>query len=152
MNKRCLTEGGRLCLQSVHHMAHKGTICLGVMAILFLMSFSFQGCVANDAQRIRLQADSMNLDVDSRVEHYTKALAEYPNNSELVLLLMKAKQKASQEHMRKAERLIENRYFREAIEELQMSIAFYPANTRAVALIDQVKRKKESFYYYEKGT
>jgi general secretion pathway protein D len=121
------------------------------MVILFSMLPGFLGCVANDAHRTRVQADSMNLDSDSRVEHYTKALVEHPNDTELVIFLQQAKQRASEDHMRKAERLIEKRYFRKAIEELQMSIAFYPANARAVTLIDHVKRKKESFYYYGKG-
>lgn len=151
MNKRCSTESRRLFLRSVPNRLSRGGACLGTMAILFLISLGFQGCVANDGYRSRLQADSMNLNVDSRVEHFTKALAEHPNDPELFILLLQAKQKASEDHMRKAEQLIENRYFREAIEELQMSIAFYPANARAVALISQVKRDTESFYYFEKG-
>ncbi len=138
-------------MRSVPYRLSRGAACLGFMAILFSMPLGFQGCVASDGHRSRLQAESMNLNIDSRVEHYTKALAEHPNDPELVILLLQAKQKASEAHMRKAERLIENRYFREAIEELQMSIAFYPANARAVALIGRVKRDTESFYYFEKG-
>ena len=41
--------------------------------------------------------------------------------------------------------------FREAIEELQLSIAFYSSNHRAIELVDKVKRMKESFYYTKKG-
>jgi general secretion pathway protein D len=64
---------------------------------------------------------------------------------------MDVKQQASLQHMRKAMELLENRYFKEAIEELQVSIAFYPGNYRAIELIDKTRKMKESEYYFQKG-
>lgn len=90
-------------------------------------------------------------DLDARVAHYTKALQEKPDDRELKLALHRARQEASLMHMNRAEEMIEKRFYRDAIAELQMSIAFYPANTRSVELIDKVRKMKASLYYTKKG-
>jgi len=111
----------------------------------------FQGCVANDAAKMDPQRFTQEKDFDGAVEYYTKAVQESPNDLDLKLKLTAARQKASMEHMRKGEELISKKYFREAIEELQISIAFYSSNHRAIELVDEVKKMKESFYYTQKG-
>ncbi len=111
----------------------------------------FQGCAAKDVNRISAERFEEVSDFDAAVEHYNKALQANPDNLDLKLRLKDVKQKASLAHMRKAQEFISKKYFREAIEELQVSIAFYSSNHRAIELIDQVKRMKESFYYTQKG-
>ncbi len=112
----------------------------------------FQGCVANDTGRIDPQKFTEEKDFGGAVQYYTKALEKSPNDLELKLKLTAAKQKASMVHMRKGEELISKKYYREAIEELQISIAFYSSNHRAIELVDKVKKMKESFYYTQKGS
>ena len=111
----------------------------------------FQGCVANDVNRIEAQKYVEEKNFDAAVEYYNKALQEHPDNLDLKIKLKEVKQKASMQHMRKAQEFISKQYFREAIEELQLSIAFYSSNHRAIELVDKVKRMKESFYYTKKG-
>jgi general secretion pathway protein D len=123
-----------------------------MLLIAFFAGFVlFSGCVGNNAAKIDPQRLVEEKDFDGAVEYYTKAIQESPNDLELKLKLMAAKQKASIVHMRKGEELISKKYFREAIEELQISIAFYSSNHRAIELVDKVKKMKESFYYTKKG-
>ncbi|RLC02116.1 MAG: hypothetical protein DRH34_07940 [Deltaproteobacteria bacterium] len=111
----------------------------------------FQGCVANDVNTIEAERFVKEKDFDAAVEYYNKALQEYPDNLELKIKLKEVKQKASMQHMRTAQEFISKHYFREAIEELQLSIAFYSSNHRAIELVDSVKKMKESFYYTKRG-
>lgn len=110
-----------------------------------------QGCVAADVNKTRAEQFIAENNYDDAVEHYTKALQQKPDDLDLKLRLNDARQRASVQHMTKAQELISKKYFKEAIEELQVSIAFYSSNHRAIELIDQVKKKKESFYYSQKG-
>ncbi|MCP4671079.1 MAG: hypothetical protein GY857_07215 [Desulfobacula sp.] len=119
--------------------------------ILIIVMFLFQGCVASNANKTMAEDFVKESNFDAAVEAYNKACMEHPENLDLKLKLKDAKQKASLQHMRKALDLIERNYFREAIEELQISIAFYSSNHRAIELVDKVKMKKESFYYTKKG-
>ncbi len=89
--------------------------------------------------------------VDAEVEKHTRSLQENPLDAEGMLLLNNAKQNASLAHMQRAEALTSKKFFREALTELQISIAFYPGNSRAVELIDKLKRMRESLFYTEKG-
>jgi len=117
-----------------------------VSGILF-----FQGCVADDVNRIEAQKYVEEKNFDAAVEYYNKALQEDPDNLDLKIKLKEVKQKASIQHMRKAQEFISKQYFREAIEELQLSIAFYSSNHRAIELVDIAKKMKESFYYTKRG-
>ena len=110
-----------------------------------------QGCAANDAFRNKADRFTLEKDFDAAVKYYNKALSEDPDNLDLKFRLKDSRQKASIQHMRKAEKLMKEKYFKQAIEELQVSIAFYSGNRRAVALIDKAKRMKESGYYLDKG-
>ncbi len=85
------------------------------------------------------------------MEKHTSSLQENPLDAEGMLLLNNAKQNASLAHMQRAEALTSKKFFREALTELQISIAFYPGNSRAVELIDKLKRMRESLFYTEKG-
>jgi general secretion pathway protein D len=111
----------------------------------------FQGCVATDTHKFKAQNFVEEKDFDAAVEQYNKALQKHPDDLDIRLRLKDARQKASMKHMKKARELISKKYFREAIEELQVSIAFYSSNHRAIELVDKVKRMKESFYYMKKG-
>jgi general secretion pathway protein D len=111
----------------------------------------FQGCVAADVNKTKAEQFIADNNYDDAVEHYTKALQQHPDDLDLKLRLNDAKQRASFQHMTKAQELISKKYFKEAIEELQVSIAFYSSNHRAIELIDRVKKMKESFYYTQKG-
>jgi len=111
----------------------------------------FQGCVADDVNRIEAQKYVEEKNFDAAVEYYNKALQEDPDNLDLKIKLKEVKQKASMQHMRTAQEFISKQYFREAIEELQLSIAFYSSNHRAIELVDSVKKMKESFYYTKRG-
>ena len=119
--------------------------------ILIIVVFLLQGCVADNANKIMADNFVKENNFDAAVEYYNKAHQENPENIDLKLKLKDAKQNASLQHMRKALDLIERKYFREAIAELQVSIAFYSSNHRAIELVDKVKMKKESFYYTKKG-
>ncbi len=123
--------------------------------IILICMFLFRGCVAGggDVNNYGLKAErfAKENNFDAAVEYYNKAYKENPDDLELKINLINAKQKASLHHMRKAESLITKKYFREAIEELQLSIAFFSSNHRAIELVDKVKMMKESFYYTKKG-
>jgi len=118
--------------------------------ILLIALFLFQGCVSS-ANRIKAENFAKENNFDAAVEFYNKACQDDPDNLDLKLKLNNFKQQASLQHMRKALSFIDKKYFREAIEELQISIAFYSSNHRAIELVDKVKMMKESFYYTEKG-
>ncbi len=118
--------------------------------ILLIALFLFQGCVSS-ANRIKAENFAKENNFDAAVEYYNKACQDDPDNLDLKLKLNNFKQKASLQHMRKALSFIDKKYFREAIEELQISIAFYSSNHRAIELVDKVKMMKESFYYTKKG-
>jgi len=131
----------------------KFILLTNIIVISFvLFPFVFlQGCAANNGNKNMAQNFADENNFDAAVEHYNKACLENPENLDLKLRLKDAKQKASLQHMRKAQSLIDKKYFREAIEELQVSIAFYSSNHKAIELVDKVKMKKESFYYTKKG-
>jgi general secretion pathway protein D len=123
------------------------------MVFLMLAAFMVSGCVPKEVTKIEVQAREYEAqkDYDAAVAHYTRALQQTPDDIGMKARLIDVKQKASLQHMRTALELMENRYFREAIEELQVSIAFYPSNYRAIELIDKARRMKESEYYTQKG-
>jgi len=111
----------------------------------------FQGCAGKDAHRLKAEEFVKENDFAAAVEYYNKALQKHPDSLDLKLRLKDLQQKASMQHMRKAQEFIAKKYFREAIEELQVSIAFYSSNHRAIELVGKVKLMKESFYYTKKG-
>ena len=110
-----------------------------------------QGCASKNTHQARAEKLESLKDYDSAVNYYTKALKDNPDNITAKLGLQHARQTASILHMQKAEELLEKKYFKKAIEELQISIAFYSGNTKAVKLVDQAKRMKQSDYYFSKG-
>ena len=124
-------------------------ILLAVM-VLWLVVVG-QGCVATDSSGKEPPHSLEAMDLDSKAAWYTKALKNKPDDPELLLKLNSSKQEASMAHLQTAEVLIEKKFLREAIAELQMAIAFYPANTRAVELISTAKKMKASVYYTEKA-
>ncbi len=122
--------------------------------ILFVMISQialFQGCVSKDANVVQAEKWVEAEDFDAAVEYYNKALTKIPGDIDLQLRLKDVKQKASIQHMKKAQEFISKKYYKEAIEELQVSIAFYSSNHRAIELVNKVKKMKESFYYNQKG-
>ncbi len=130
-------------------MNKKGLVLKFFLITLF-SAFLVLGC-ASKAHQIKAEKSIENNDYDTAVEYYNKALQENPEDLDLQLRLKDAKQKASLIHMNKALELIKKQFFKEAIEELQLSIAFYSSNHRALALIEKTKRMKESYYYTKKG-
>jgi general secretion pathway protein D len=124
-----------------------------MMVVLMLMAILVHGCVPKDVSKIEAEAREYKAqgDYDAAAAHYTRALQQTPNDIRMKARLMDVKQQSSLLHMRKAMELLENRYFQEAIEELQISIAFYPGNYRAIELIDKTRKMKESEYYFQKG-
>lgn len=123
------------------------------MAPLMLAVVVVCGCVPKEVTRIETEAREYEAqgDYDAAALHYSRALQLIPDDVGMKTRLMDAKQKASLQHMRRAMELLENRYFKEAIEELQVSIAFYSGNYRAIELIDKTRKMKESEYYLQKG-
>jgi general secretion pathway protein D len=123
------------------------------MMVLMLTTVLVYGCVPKEATRIEAEAKKYEAqkDYDAAVAHYTRALQQTPDDIGLKARLMDVKQQASLQYMRKAMELLEKRYFKEAIEELQVSIAFYPGNYRSIELIDKARKMKESEYYTQKG-
>ena len=123
------------------------------MVFLMLAAVVVCGCVPKDVSTIEAQAREYEAqeDYDAAAAHYTRALQQTPDDISIKARLMDVKQWASLQHMRKALELMENRYFKEAIEELQVSIAFYSGNYRAIELIDKARKMKESEYYFQKG-
>ncbi|THB80456.1 MAG: tetratricopeptide repeat protein [Desulfobacteraceae bacterium] len=110
-----------------------------------------QGCVSDQPGRTGLMQPVNEKDHDAAVRYYTQALQEDPESPDLKLGLSRSRQSASVYHMQMAERLMANRYYIEAIDELRVSVAFYPGNTRALELLETAKRLKESAYYSQKG-
>ncbi|MFK5952278.1 MAG: SPOR domain-containing protein [Desulfobacterium sp.] len=124
-------------------------ILLAVM--VFWLVVAGQGCVATDSTGKGPPYSLESMDLDSKVAWYTAALKNKPDDPELLLKLNSSKQAASMAHLQTAEVLIKKKFLREAIAELQMAIAFYPANTRAVELISRAKKMKASVYHTEKA-
>lgn len=121
--------------------------------VVILITFCLlllHGCAGKSAA-LKAEKFIRENNYDAAVEEYSKALQKHPDDIDLNIRFKSAKQKASLEHMTKAEKLISKKYYREAIEELQMAIAFYSSNHRAVELVDKVKMKKESEYLVQKG-
>ncbi|WDP90744.1 MAG: SPOR domain-containing protein [Desulfobacter sp.] len=117
-----------------------------------VVMFALSGCSSKDSiQVIKANAPIAENDIDAAVEYYTKASAEHPENLEIKLILKRLKEKASIVHMNNARELVSKKYFKKAIEELQMAIAFFPDNHRAVELITEAKRMKEADYHAKKG-
>ena len=129
-------------------------IRLFTIMFLFLMLSQmalFQGCVSKNVHHVKAEKLVSEKDYDSAVKYYTKALQKDPDNLEARLGLQHARQTASILHMQKAEKFLERKYFKQAIEELQVSIAFYSGNTKAIELVDKAKRMKQSDYFFNKG-
>ena len=129
---------------------------IGLFTIIFLFvmlpqMLLFQGCVSNNVHHVKAQRLENVKDYDLAVKYYTKALQKNPDNLDSKLGLKHARQKASISHMYEAEKLLGKKYFKKAIEELQVSIAFYPGNIRAIELINKAKKMKQSQYYFNKG-
>jgi len=131
------------------HRVEKFRLSLVILAVFVCLLV--QGCGALDAQRGNPLKPVEEMTLDARVGWYTSALKTDPNNAELLIQLNNARHEASMDHLKKAKALIQKRFYREAISQLQMSIAFYPANTRAVELITLTKRVKSSLEYFQKG-
>jgi general secretion pathway protein D len=126
----------------------------GVRFVFFavVVVLALSGCSSKEGvHRIVANAPVPENDIDAAVEYYTKASAEHPGNFELELKLKRLKEQASVVHMKKARELMAKKYYKKAIEELQMAIAFFPENHRAVELITQAKRMKEADYHAQKG-
>jgi general secretion pathway protein D len=110
-----------------------------------------QGCTATHTARPGIPEAEKNKDYGAAVAYYTKALQENPDDLDLKIKLTEMKQKASLQHMRNAQDLLAKKFYREAIEELQVSIAYYSSNHRAIELVDKARKMKESQYYARKG-
>jgi general secretion pathway protein D len=81
---------------------------------------------------------------DRSVQFFQKMSEHYPDDTEVKLQLDRAKWNASLTHMAKGEALMAQGLYDEAIAEFQVSIAYYPTNTRSGVLINRAKAWKES--------
>ena len=133
-------------------MSKIGSACLMLIVLMMVQVVFFQGCVSSTPDMMKAEKLDHEKDFDAAVKYYNKALEKDPDNLSLKIRLKETRQKASVAHMKKAVRLMEEEYFRKAIEELQVSIAFYSGNRKAISLIDKAKRLKEAEYYVRKGT
>jgi general secretion pathway protein D len=88
---------------------------------------------------------------DRSVRFFQKMSEQYPDDPEVKLQLSKAKWNASLSHMAKGEALMAQGLHDEAIAEFQVSIAYYPTNTRSGVLIDRAKARKESDRFVRQG-
>jgi general secretion pathway protein D len=127
-----------------------------LLTIIFLFFIPLQiellqGCVSKNAHHAKAEKLERVEDYEAAVKYYTKALKENPDNVDAKLGLQNVRQEASILHMQKAEKLLEKKYFKKAIEELQISIAFYSGNAKAIKLVEKTKRVKQSDYYFNKG-
>ncbi len=134
-------------------MINRSKILKDLLAALMVLwvVMSVQGCVATHSPGKDISQAPEVMDLDSRVAWYTQALKKKPDDPELLFKINRSRQEASMAHLQTAETLIKKKFLREAIAELQMAIAFYPANTRAVELISRVKKMKASVYHMEKA-
>jgi general secretion pathway protein D len=123
------------------------------MVALMLAAVVLYGCVPKHANKMEAEARKYEAqgEYGEAAAHYSRALQETPDDIAIKTRLIDVKQQASLQHMRNALELMERRYFKEAIEELQVSIAFYSGNYRAIELIDKARKMKESEYYTQKG-
>lgn len=117
--------------------------------LFMILILAMQGCVSSTG-RMTQQAPA-GLSPEDRVAWYTRALKESPDDPELMLKLGNARQEASMAHLKSGEELMEKGYLEQAVQDLQMSIAFYPANARAVELVDRARKMKASRYHDRKG-
>lgn len=110
-----------------------------------------QGCQVGKNHNVKTIVFENKNDFDSIVQYYTKALKKKPDSLDLKIRLKRSKLKASDFHTGRAEQLLKKKYYRKAIEELRLAIAFYPGNTKAIELIGAAKMLKQSQYFYNKG-
>ncbi len=126
-----------------------------IISMFLILVFSplifFQGCAPKNPHHAMIKKLEVEKNYDSAIKYYVKALQKNPGDLDAKLGLKHAKQAASIHHMQNAEKLLEKKYFKQAIEELQLSIAFYSGNTKAIAMVDKAKRLKQSYYYFKKG-
>ena len=123
-----------------------------LLVLVFVLPL-LQGCMTGGTGpgSAEKSLSSFGDNFDAAVSYYNQALSENPDNMDIKFRLNEARQKASLQHMKKAREFMENEFFREAIEALQLSIAFYPNNHRAVELIDKARNMQESYYHTQKG-
>jgi tetratricopeptide (TPR) repeat protein len=112
------------------------------MVALMLAAVVLYGCVPKHANKMEAEARKYEAqgEYGEAAAHYSRALQETPDDIAIKTRLIDVKQEASLQHMRNALELMERRYFKEAIEELQVSIAFYSGNYRAIELIDKARK------------
>jgi general secretion pathway protein D len=119
--------------------------------LLLMVAFLLSGCLG----------DAVNIDEglrysdagewDRSVRFFQKMSEQYPDDTEVKLQLNKSKWNASLSHMAKGEALMAQELYDEAIAEFQVSIAYYPTNTRSGVLIERAKARKESDYFARQG-
>ncbi len=133
-------------------MNNKQFFYISLVLIFGIVLLTISGCSSKNQVAISdEETQFFGDDFDAAVEYYTKALAENPDDIELKVRLLRIKQKASIFHMRTAQELISKNYYKEGIEELQLAVAFYPNNHRAIELIDKAKKSKEAAHYVTRG-
>jgi general secretion pathway protein D len=119
--------------------------------LLLMVAYLLAGClgeVVNIDEGLRFTDAG---DWDRSVRFFQKMSEQYPDDIEVKLHLNQAKWNASLSHMAKGEALMTQDLYDEAIAEFQVSIAYYPTNTRSGVLIDRARARKESNYFTGQG-
>lgn len=123
--------------------------CCLILLWVFVATTLF-GCVNNKLLNEGKQYADQG-DWDKSVQVFQKAYNENPGDQEIKLLLYRAKRNAALVHQTRGEALLKMNRFDEAIQELQVAIALYPANVKAEAIIEKAKARKEAEYYLKVG-
>jgi general secretion pathway protein D len=124
---------------------------LTLLTYLTIAIFFIGGCTGSIRYLEKGKEHAALKEWDQSVQNFQKALAADPENSEIKLLLARAKLAASMAHMVKGQEYLKGQLFNEAIEEFKISISFHPANRKAGFLMEKAQKMKASEHYYKKG-
>ena len=131
------------------HFSKKNAVTIFMCLILTIIYIG--GC-AEDMAFLKKGKEFASREAwDQSVQHYQKALAANPDNTEVQLLLRRAKFAASMTHMVKGQEYLNRQLYSEAIGEFKMSISYHPANRKANGLMEKALNAKKSVQYYRRG-
>lgn len=131
------------------HFSKKNAVTIFMCLILTIIYIG--GC-AEDMAFLKKGKEFASREAwDQSVQNYQKALVANPDNTEVQLLLRRAKFAASMTHMVKGQEYLNRQLYSEAIGEFKMSISYHPANRKANGLMEKALNAKKSDQYYRRG-
>ena len=117
-----------------------------LILVILLISIALSGflaCSASAGAYKRGRSAGQRGDWDSAVVHYTRAVAEDPENIQYRLALERALQEAAAYHVQQAQKHLASEELEDAAEELELSLELDPTNRYAADILEETKERLE---------